>query len=159
MEEYEKALQDQQELLASLKKRANGETPFIEFDKLHSGTFMSRYYLTNCLEQGWLDPYKAEVQDLIWGWASEYPEFFAKARRHKWILEGERADEVTFKHACQAPHRYTLHFLLEGWLDPNNEKVKQLIIITLNEGNSNIYIDKGWLTQQEADDILGDFSF
>ena len=159
MDDFEKSINDQRDLLDSLNRRIAGQVPFIEFDRLHSGTFMSRYYLTNCLEQKWLNPFNPEVQELILGWASEYPEFFSKARRQGWMQEGEKVDQMTLKHACDAPHRYTLHFLLEGWLNPKTPKVKELIILTLNEGNSNIYLDKGWLTQDEVDDILNNYNF
>lgn len=159
MEDFEKALEDQRELLDSLRKRSTGEVPFVEFDKLQLGTFMSRFYLTNCLEKGWVIPTNPEIRKLIIGWAREYPEFTAKMLRHNWLSLDEEVSAIILQHACDAPHRYTLHFLLEGWLDPQHDRVRQLIILTLNEGNSSIYVDKGWLSQEEAESILNDFNF
>jgi len=157
MDDFEKSLHDQRELLDSLNRRIKGESQFVDFDKLNNGTFMSRYYLTNCLEQGWLNHHNTEIQSLIIGWAREYPEFMARMRRKGWFANPSLADEIALEHACRAPHRYVLHFLLEGWIDPENPKVKELIILTLNEGNSNIYLDRGWLTQEQIDDILDNY--
>lgn len=154
MDDFEQSLNDQRDLLDSLNKRINGEAQFVDFDKLNNGTFMSRYYLTNCLEQGWLNSRDPEVQEIILGWARDYPEFMSKMRKNGWILDPKVADELALEHACRAPHRYVLHFLLEGWISHEHSKVKELIILTLNEGNSNIYLDRGWLTQQQVDDIL-----
>jgi len=158
MDDFEKAVNDQRSLLDSLNRRITGQIPEIDFEKLNHGTFMSRYYLTNCLEQGWLQSYDPETRKLIIGWAQDYPEFLSRCLKQNWVSIGEPdIKQLILEHAYKAPHRYTLHFLLEGWITPEDPKVKELIIITLNEGNSNIYLDRGWLTQDEVDDILNNY--
>lgn len=160
MDDVNRAISDQRELLDSLKKRISGSVPEIDYDKLQYGTFMSRYYLTNCLEQGWLNPYDSFVSNLIVGWSTEYPEFMSKCIRNRWLdISEPGTKDLVLKHAIEAPHRYVLHFLLEGWLDPKDKKVLDLILLTLNEGNSSIYIDKGWLTQSQVDSVLGEDYF
>ena len=155
MDDLNDAINSQRDLLDSLQKRIDGSTPFIDFDKLNLGTFMSRYYLTNCLDKKWLNPANPEVKRLVVGWAKDYPEFLSRCLRHEWlnILDPE-VKKLALNHVYDAPHRYTLHFLLEGWITVEDPKVKDLIILTLNEGNSNIYLDRGWLTQEEIDSIL-----
>jgi len=158
MDDVNRAVNDQRHLLDSLKRRMSGQDQFVDFDKLNYGTFMSRYYLTNCLEQGWVNSYDPEIRKLIIAWSQDYPEFLSKCLRKNWVsIKEQEVKQLILDHACRAPHRYTMHFLLEGWITLDDPKVKDLVILTLNEGNSNIYLDRGWLTQEEVDDILNNY--
>ena len=86
------------------------------------------------IDKGWLSPEDPGVKQVLLEEIKAFPGFASKAYQY-----------------------YVSNYIDMGWLKPEDPEVKQALleIIKKTPGYARDFTDRGWLTQDEVDDVLG----